>query len=1019
MKRNTTTCHRKVYTSLSGGECVNQRIPIMNRDQFRGITLAALMVLSVFAGAATVTAAGDTDVNVEPSSSSVDVGSTTTADIVITEGGDGVQGAQFSVNLSDGSAADITDVSVAGSPGIEEVNYADDNSSVAFNLGYIPDALAGSNNLVIATVTIEGESAGSTDVTTDVNQITDEGGNSYSVQEQNGATLTVGEGDNGGDDGDDGDDGDTDPSPVTGLPDDADRYLQTSGPLFWQGQQLFFQVPEDANEDYVLYRTSGTGSNIETDFVTEVTLNDSGAKVLDTGRDIIGAGTYALFNTDNDAVVFNSEGEVSQTIDPSNDISESVFTVREQSISATLEDNQVTQGDSTTVSLTSTRGSYSVDVSAENLEDSDIESVFGSTTLDISNTDSDISLNTSAIDAGTYTFDFAVTDTTASSSVNLTVEEQDPANVEFAFDPGQSVRKGNFLELPVTINNTDSADVRIGSDEVGYNVTASLTDGNSDGQVTLRLNTYLSGFAPLSDALSVANDEDSVSVSAQTEAPGEPLDSGTYDLTLIDADTGEELELSSFLLQDRDDGAEMALWTAPRSAAGDVSDRSDVTAAIESGTVTPSNEIAAGDLLIHQIEVNDFDGLIAAVEGDNGVETLTNAINNDVVDLTIEQTDASTGINQQPKTLNLGDSADALTVFFNASNDELYVIAETASLQFDRGSQTGVSAAPNDVFDVTFDVTDQYVSPDDAEEATQTFSVEERNVELTDNDDLTLRGESGQTVTGEASVAPGSEYTVEIRGPNLLAPEGVTVGPDGNFSAEFDLSRLEEGDELTATLSGQGASDQVTYTIAGEPAAPTASVSISDQTRSEGDTVIVDSVDMSQGGFVAIHEGGPGGEVIGASNYIAGSASNVAISLDSSLEGGDTTVVAMPHLDTNNNQEYDFGSIEGADGPYTADGAAVTDSAVVTVPTPEPTPTETTEPTTETTEPTTETTEPTTEPTTETTEPAPDTTETTEAGDGDDGGDEETTDAGGPGFGIVAALVALIAAALLAVRRNN
>ena len=1011
MKRNTTTCHRKVYTSLAGGECVNQRIPIMNRDQFRGITLAALMVLSVVGGAATVTAAGDTDVNVELSSSSVDVGSTTTADIVITEGGDGVQGAQFSVNLSDGSAADITDVSVAGSPGIEEVNYADDNSSVGFNLGYIPDALAGSNNLVIATVTIEGESAGSTDVTTNVNQITDNGGNSYSVQEQNGASLTVGEGD--GTDPDP----DPEPEPVTGLPGDADRFLQTSGPLFWQGQQLFFQVPEDANEDYVLYRTSGTGSNIETDFVTEVTLNDSGAKVLDTGRDIIGAGTYALFNTDNDAVVFDSNGEVSQTIDPSDDISESVFTVREQSITATLEDNQVTQGDSTTVSLTSTRGSYSVNVSAEDLEDSDIESVFGSTTLDLSNTDSDVTLNTSAVDAGTYTFEFDVTDTTASSSVNLTVEEQDPANVEFAFDPGQSVRKGNFLELPVTINNTDSADVRIGSDEVGYNVTATLTDGNSDGQVTLRLNTYLSGFAPLSDALSVANSEDSVSVSAQTEAPGEPLDSGTYDLTLIDADTGEELELSSFLLQDRDDGAEMALWTAPRSAAGDVSDRSDVTAAIESGTVTPSNEIAAGDLLIHQIEVNDFDGLIAAVEGDNGVETLTNAINNNVVDLTIEQTDDSTGINQQPKTLNLGDSADALTVFFNASNDELYVIAETANLQFDRGSQSGVSAAPNDVFDVTFDVTDQYVSPEDAEEATQTFSVEERTVTLTDSDDLTLRGASGQTVTGEASVAPGSQYTIEVRGPNLLDSESVTVGPDGNFNATFDLSRLSEGDNLRATLSGNGASDQVTYTIAGEEPVPTASVTIDDQTRSEGDTVRVSSVDMSEGGFVAIHEGGPGGDVIGASNYIAGSASNVAISLDEPLEGGDTTVVAMPHLDTNNNQEYDFGSIEGADGPYTSDGAAVTDSAVVTVPTPEPT--ETTEPTTETTEPTTETTEPTTEPTTETTEPAPDTTETTEAGDGDNGGDEETTSEGGPGFGIVAALIALIAAALLAVRRNN
>ncbi|UVE50482.1 surface glycoprotein [Haloferax larsenii] len=71
--------------------------------------------------------------------------------------------------------------------------------------------------------------------------------------------------------------------------------------------------------------------------------------------------------------------------------------------------------------------------------------------------------------------------------------------------------------------------------------------------------------------------------------------------------------------------------------------------------------------------------------------------------------------------------------------------------------------------------------------------------------------------------------------------------------------------------------------------------------------------------------------------------------------------------------------------------------------------TETPEETTETPEETTETPEPTTEtpePTTETPEP---TTETTE---------ETTTSTGTPGFGIAVALVALVAAALLAVRRD-
>jgi PGF-CTERM protein len=104
----------------------------------------------------------------------------------------------------------------------------------------------------------------------------------------------------------------------------------------------------------------------------------------------------------------------------------------------------------------------------------------------------------------------------------------------------------------------------------------------------------------------------------------------------------------------------------------------------------------------------------------------------------------------------------------------------------------------------------------------------------------------------------------------------------------------------------------------------------------------------------------------------------------------------MPHLDTNGNEEYDF---PGADGPYTEDGSAVTDSANVTVvtSTPTPTPTPTDEPTAT----------PTPTPTEEPTEMSTPTDEPT------------TTSGDGPGFTAVIALVALVAAALLAVRRNN
>ncbi|AKU08408.1 DUF7282 domain-containing protein [Haloferax gibbonsii] len=141
---------------------------------------------------------------------------------------------------------------------------------------------------------------------------------------------------------------------------------------------------------------------------------------------------------------------------------------------------------------------------------------------------------------------------------------------------------------------------------------------------------------------------------------------------------------------------------------------------------------------------------------------------------------------------------------------------------------------------------------------------------------------------------------------------------------------------------------------------PTATVEFEDQ-NSDGATVTVASATLSEGGFVVIHN--ESGDVVGISNYIEESDSNIRIFLTESLSES-ATLTAMAHLDTNNNQQLDFLSSDGAeDGPYTIDGSPITDDAEITVggePTTEEPTTE--EPTTE--EPTTE--EPTTEePTTE------------------------------------------------------
>jgi PGF-CTERM protein len=147
----------------------------------------------------------------------------------------------------------------------------------------------------------------------------------------------------------------------------------------------------------------------------------------------------------------------------------------------------------------------------------------------------------------------------------------------------------------------------------------------------------------------------------------------------------------------------------------------------------------------------------------------------------------------------------------------------------------------------------------------------------------------------------------------------------------------------------------------------------------------------------------PFGSVRGTSEYLdEGDHSDISVTLDDPIEESGT-LIAMPHLDTNGNEAYDFVTSDGAeDSPYTANGSAVTDEAEVTIematetpePTPEPTATPTAEPT------------PTPEPEQTPTETEPPTPEPTTTGDG-------------AGFGVVLALIALIGAALLAVRRNE
>jgi len=121
---------------------------------------------------------------------------------------------------------------------------------------------------------------------------------------------------------------------------------------------------------------------------------------------------------------------------------------------------------------------------------------------------------------------------------------------------------------------------------------------------------------------------------------------------------------------------------------------------------------------------------------------------------------------------------------------------------------------------------------------------------------------------------------------------------------------------------------------------PASVVSINDQTvirDNNVDSVEVEGTFVIDGGFVALHEGSPSGSIIGVSDYLDpgfhGNESPIGIELDSQLSDT-TTVVAMPHEDTNGDQQFTFNPSLGTDVPYTRgdSNTPVVDSASVAVP---------------------------------------------------------------------------------------
>ena len=236
---------------------------------------------------------------------------------------------------------------------------------------------------------------------------------------------------------------------------------------------------------------------------------------------------------------------------------------------------------------------------------------------------------------------------------------------------------------------------------------------------------------------------------------------------------------------------------------------------------------------------------------------------------------------------------------------------------------------------------------------------------LEDDNSPTNEGEARVRAVHASPDAPNVDITVESTGDALF--ENVSVGdsgyvsvPEGEYTIEirvaqddnegdivttFDLN-AEAGNVYSAFAVGYAAPDEapgdqpfeIVTALDAEPGEgePTATVTFEDQTIDDN-TVVVSSASLPEGGFITMHDdslldGDALGSVVGTSEYLESGGNEIEVELDEELGEGEHTLIAMPHFDTNGNEEYDFVETEGGeDGPYTDDEGPVTNQATITV----------------------------------------------------------------------------------------
>jgi hypothetical protein len=466
---------------------------------------------------------------------------------------------------------------------------------------------------------------------------------------------------------------------------------------------------------------------------------------------------------------------------------------------------------------------------------------------------------------------------------------------------------------------------------VGYEVWFQVTDGDGDGKAVVHWNTDAAG--RYDGGLSVETDGDRrrrrdrfTRGPVVVDGVEDTIEPANYPLEVVTAVTDQVTDLGTVVLTERNLSG-LTVHTAPASASlpGSV-DR------VERHISQPGagGGVAVGERRQDWVVVQlSADGLAGYVDG---VDDL--AREDGLATVTVAQDASTVGINAEPVQMSVRRRASLVV---DHADNEYYLVFRPQDLLAE-------GASVGDRFNVT-----ATVRTDDGNRTlrSQFRLVEAQSQFATRGGRLPFTATSFSEVTGTTTWAPGTRLLVVLQSseasgdatPFLVQQEAV-VDQDGTWDVRFDLSEPVAGQSIRGLLFRVDTGAKMASTT-GQLGVPSASIRFDDQVAQDGGTLVtVDQVAVERGGFVALHRGNRFGPVVGTSGYLGnGTHSDVGIRLDvgETIES-DTRLVAVVHLDTDDDRTLDYFVTDGAvDVPYTDLGATVRSAGTARLPTPTPT----------------------------------------------------------------------------------